>query len=96
MAAIRIDGLIFDEYNVKEIGAHKVSEREVEQVFFEGFELLKNANKHLAEYLMVGQTSGGRWLTVPIKKTPHPGIWRPATAYPTKPGERSKLKGSRK
>ncbi len=93
MAVIRIDDLIFDEYNEDEAAAHGISVRDMRQVFLGGYELLKNANRHLADYLMVGQNRGGRWITIPIARTPIVGLWRPATAYPSKASDKAKLKG---
>lgn len=93
MANIRIDELIFDEYNEEEMLAHAITIREARQAFLNGYELLKNAKRHSAEYLMVGQTNGRRWITMPIARTGLPGHWRPATAYPTKSSEKAKLKG---
>ena len=89
----KIDVLEFDEYNEAEMAAHGVTVREVLQVLERGFRVLRNRNESSAPFLMVGRTYGGRWLTVPIAPTQQPGIWRPATAFPSRPGDRGKLKG---
>jgi uncharacterized DUF497 family protein len=88
-----IDELEFDEYNEAEMARHGVTVREVMQVHTVGFRLLRNAKAHRARYLMVGKTYGGRWLTIPIAPTDKPGTWRPATAFPSRLEDRSKLKG---
>jgi uncharacterized DUF497 family protein len=88
-----IDDLVFDDYNQEEMARHGVTIREVRQVFDRGFRLLRNAKEHTATHLMVGRTNGGRWLTIPIARTAQPGVWRPATAFPSRPADRAKLKG---
>ncbi|MEX2081351.1 MAG: hypothetical protein WEC33_07015 [Dehalococcoidia bacterium] len=93
MPRLNVDDLQFDEYNEAEMRAHQVAEREVWEVFEEGYELLRNAKRHLASHLMVGKTLSGRWLTIPIARTPTPGVWRPATAFPAREQDRAKLKG---
>jgi hypothetical protein len=90
---MRIDELEFDEYNEGEIASHGVTIREVRQVHEGGFGILKNASAHTATHLMVGKTRGGRWLTIPIAPTAKPGVWRPATAFPSRQSDISKLKG---
>lgn len=89
---IDIDALEIDDHNESEMSRHGVSVREVMQVCEGEFEVLRNANKHGALYLMVGKTLSGRWLTVPIAPTGQPGVWRPATAFPARRSDRSKLK----
>ena len=93
MSKLAVDELEFDDYNEKELSSHGVTVREVRQVLSRGFRLLKNAKEHSATHLMVGKTDGGRWLTIPIAPTAKPGIWRPATAFPSRPTDRAKLKG---
>ena len=88
-----VDSLEFDDYNEREFAKHGVLVREVEQVHKRGFRLLRNAKAHAATHLMVGRTNGGRWLTTPIAPTARPGVWRPATAFPSRPVDRAKLKG---
>lgn len=89
---IDIDALEFDDHNEAEMSRHGVSVREVMQVCEGEFELLRNAKKHSAPYLMVGKTLAGRWLTIPITPTGQPGVWRPATGFAARPVDRSKLK----
>ena len=93
MATHRIDSLEFDEYNEGEMAGHGVSVREVMQVHARGFRVLRNAGHHEATHLMVGKTDGGRWLTIPIAPLAQPGVWRPTTAFPSRPTDRAKLKG---
>lgn len=67
---ISVDDIEIDDYNESEMNRHGVSVREVLQVLEGKFELLRNANKHDATYLMVGKTRAGRWLTIPIVPNP--------------------------
>jgi hypothetical protein len=90
---LAIDDLEFDEYNEREMAAHGVTVREVLQVLECGFRILRN-KKDGADYLMVGKTLGGRWLTIPITPTGKPGVWRPATAFPSRSRDRANLKGN--
>jgi len=90
--AIKIDDIEVDDYNESEMNRHGVSVREVLQVFNSDFQLFRNANKHEATHLVIGKTLGGRWLTIPIAPTSQPGVWRPATAFPARRGDKSKIK----
>ncbi len=90
---IKIDDIEVDDYNESEMLRHGVSVREVLQVLDGDFELFRNANKRGATHLVVGKTLGGRWLTIPISPTSQPGVWRPATAFPARRGDRAKIKG---
>ncbi len=80
----RIDDLEFDVYNEAEISAHGVTIREILQVFEGDFRIRRNKNEASTPFLMVGRTFGGRWLTIPIAPTAQPGVWRPATAFPSR------------
>jgi hypothetical protein len=86
-----IEVLQIDDYNEAEMARHGVSAKEAMQVCEGEFELLRNAGSHSAPYLMVGRTLAGRWLTIPIAPTGQPGVWRPATAFPARQADRSKL-----
>ncbi len=90
--AIEIDAIEVDDYNESEMNRHGVSVREVLQVVNGDFEVLRNAKAHDAPYLMVGKTLAGRWLTIPIVPTDQPGVWRPATAFPARQADRTRLK----
>lgn len=94
--AIQIDSFVIDDYNEKEMNRHNVRVREVLQVLEGGFGLFRNANKHEAMYIMVGKTFGGRWLTIPIAPTAEYGVWRPATAFPARQADKTKLSGGKK
>ena len=84
----RIDDLDFDQYNESEMAAHGVTVREVLQVLDRGFRIKRNKAASSTPYLMVGRTYGGRWLTIPIAPTNLPGVWRPATAFPSRPNDK--------
>ena len=88
-----MDELQFDEYNEAEMLRHGVTAREVRQVFELGFRILRNANDSNASHRLLGLTLGRRWLTIPVKETDLPGVWRPATAFPSSAGDIAKVKG---
>jgi uncharacterized DUF497 family protein len=81
MAKRRVSILVLDEHNLAEIARHGVSAAEVVQVI---------ANRHITgpnrrgapgSILLIGETDGGRLMTVPLTPTEDPTTWRPATAF---------------
>ena len=94
MPSIKIEALQFDDHNESEMLVHGVTQREVMQVHEGGeYHLLRNVKRHAATHLMVGPTTGGRWLTIPVGPTGEPGVWRPATAFAARRGDLAKIKG---
>jgi uncharacterized DUF497 family protein len=59
---LRIQGLIWDDWNVDHIARHGVRAEEVEQVCFNEETQFTRAGG--MRYQAVGQTDGGRYLTV--------------------------------
>ena len=73
--------LIFDEHNEREMARHGVVRFEVEQLTSNRNRVLRNPRGETGSVLLVGETDGGRLLTVPLAPTDDPTTWRPATAF---------------
>lgn len=81
VARHRVADLIFDEHNQREMARHGVTWDEVEQLKGNRNIVLRNPRGELGSTLLVGETDGGRLLTVPLAPTDDPTTWRPATAF---------------
>src|SRR5690348_5387672 len=81
MARHLVSDLIFDEHNEREMARHGVTWDEVEQVRENRDVILRNPRGEHGSVLLVGETDGGRLLTVPLAPTVDPTAWRPATAF---------------
>jgi len=73
--------LIFDEHNVAEMARHGVTRRDVDQLSWNRSIIAENPRGETGSVLLIGETNGGRLLTVPLAPTDDPTTWRPATAY---------------
>lgn len=73
--------LILDENNLAEMGRHGVSKTEVAQVISNRHIAAPNARGEAGSVLLIGETDGGRVLTIPLAPTDDPTTWRPATAF---------------
>lgn len=60
---------------------HIVSFSEILEVFYAKPQYFENLSGRRAPVVMLGPTSGGRMLCVPIEPTGRTGVWRPVTAY---------------
>ncbi|MCL4545106.1 MAG: BrnT family toxin [Chloroflexi bacterium] len=62
---------------------HRISEREIAEVFENAPQFFINARGEgrRAPLVMVGPTIAGRMLVVPIEPTESWGVWRPVTAF---------------
>lgn len=87
--------LEFDDGNEEEIAAHSVQPDEVWQALDLHPVFFRNKKGYAATLIMVGPTDGGRLLTVPLAPTPVPGRWRPATAWDSSTGERTRYDAAR-
>jgi len=81
MAKRRVSVLILDEHNLAEMARHGVSAAEVVQVIANRHITAPNPRGEEGSILLIGETDGGRVLTVPLAPTDDPGTWRPATAF---------------
>ena len=73
--------LIFDSHNEREMARHGVVSDEVDQLAWNRCVFYENWRGEPGSVLMIGETNGGRLLTVPLAPTDDPTTWRPATAF---------------
>jgi len=73
--------LIFDEHNEREMARHGVVRYDVEQIQWNRNVVVPNRRGEPGSVLLIGETDGGRLLTVPLAPTDDPTTWRPATAF---------------
>ena len=73
--------LIFDEHNVAEMARHGVTRWEVDDLPWNRQIVTQNSRGEAGGILLIGETDGGRLLTVPLAPTDDPTTWRPATAF---------------
>jgi hypothetical protein len=81
--------LIFDRHNRAEMARHGVTRWEVEEVPWNRRIVTKNPRGEAGSILLIGETDGGRLLTVPLAPTDDPTTWRPATAFGASPHHRA-------
>jgi hypothetical protein len=91
---LSIEGFEFDDNNIREIERHLDHVR-VSQVLENEFITVRNRKGRSATRLLVGRDNGGAYITVPISPTSDPRIWRPITAWLSKPHERGWLEGAK-
>lgn len=84
-----VAALILDEHNLAEIARHHVSRAEVEQLVFNRHITAPNPRGGRGSILLIGETNGGRTLTVPLAPTDDDGTWRPATAFDSSRNQRT-------
>jgi uncharacterized DUF497 family protein len=78
---IRIAELEFDEYNEEELRRHGISPIEVMQLLENAFTVRRNMKRRSGERQLIGETNGGRRLTVILASTSVPDRWRPVTGW---------------
>jgi hypothetical protein len=81
MATHRVSALILDQHNLAEMARHGVSAAEVVQVIANRHVTAPNPRGEAGGILLIGETDGGRLLTIPLASTDDPTTWRPATAF---------------
>jgi len=91
MASHRVSALILDEDNLGEMAAHGVSAAEVVQVIGNQHITAPNRRGETGSVLLIGETDGGRVLTIPLAPTHDPTTWRPATAFDASRQQRTDL-----
>ncbi len=84
-----VSDLIFDEHNEHEMARHGVVADEVDELKWNRNVVLRNHRGEAGSVLLVGETAGGRLLTVPLAPTNDPTTWRPATAFDAGPHHRA-------
>jgi hypothetical protein len=88
---MRVVELEFDDYNEEELGRHRITPREVMQILSNRYTFRRNRKERSGTLQLIGETDGGRTLTVILVETPVDGRWRPITGWDSSPGERRAL-----
>jgi len=89
----RVDAFGWDDQNAEHIARHGISDVEVEQLLSNRHLIVPNKG-HEPRMFLVGQTNGGRLLTVVIEPTRDEGTWRPVTAWEADDQEQRRFKGA--
>lgn len=72
---------VWDDGNVEEIWAHRLSPRDIIDVWEGAPKFRRNKKGRAATHQMIGPDRGGRFLAVFIcENTVQPGLWRVVTA----------------
>lgn len=81
--------LFIDEANELKLASHGVSVREALQVLSGAYRVMRNESEARggAPFVLIGPTKGGRFLTMPIDPSFEETVWRPRTAYDSRPRE---------
>jgi uncharacterized DUF497 family protein len=80
---------VFDKHNIAEMARHGVSQPEAEQLIWNRNVIAANPRGRPGSVMLIGETDGGRLLTVPLAPTSDPSAWRPATAFDASRHQRS-------
>jgi uncharacterized DUF497 family protein len=83
---IRVDTLIVDEHRLQHIARHDVTIAEVREITAGDFVVIQG---HHDRFLLIGQTSAGRFLTVVVGARTQPNTYGLVTARPARREERS-------
>ncbi len=89
----RIRELTWDDWNLEHIARHGVTAEDVEPVCFDETTRITRAGRN--RYQAIGQTEGGRYLTVFLDSEGH-GRYYSVTARPADEGERRLFLHSRR
>jgi uncharacterized DUF497 family protein len=91
MRRIAIYFLEFDDENTRHVARHRVTPEEIEQITGNDYVTARNRHDPENRIRMIGHTNGGRVLTVVLEATRDDGVWRPVSAWDSKPEERGLL-----
>jgi uncharacterized DUF497 family protein len=80
----------WDEGNETELSRHRISSGEVYEVWDNGPVWVPNIRHRAGDWKMLGQTNGGRRLTIVIRFYSDRSVLRPITGWETTAGERSR------
>jgi len=92
---IDVEALVFDDENEAKFALHAVTVDEVQQVFGKWPRYYENRPDRRASHVMVGPTTKGRMLVVPLEPWDNEGLWRPITAFEAAPGQASRYRSGR-
>ena len=96
MSSLRIEAFLVDDANEEKFAGHGLSVRQVLQVLDDVHMILRNRRRRRGLYLIIGHDNGGACIAVPVTPTHQEDLWRPVTAWPCKPNERSILERIRR
>lgn len=97
MSRPEIEAFLVDDVNEEKAARHGVSIHRVTEVLENVHVVVPNRKVRRGLYLIIGRDRGGSAITVPVEPTHEPGVWRPVTAWPSKPHELTLLqKGERR
>ena len=85
-------GIEWDDGNERELARHGISLLDVLQVFANGPVWGRNKNNRAGQYKMVGQTNGGRLLTIIILMAAGSEQARPITGWDSTLGETTRYR----
>lgn len=80
----------WDEGNEEELGRHRITPYEVEQVFENEPTWARNKRGRAGDWIVVGRTNGGRVLTIVFLLKGETDIVRPVTGWDSTRGERTR------
>lgn len=83
----------WDEWNERELWAHRILPWEVEQVFLNGAAWSRNKKAGSGDYKMLGRTDGGRRLTIVVQVKSRGRMLRAITGWDSTPGELTRQGG---
>lgn len=88
----------WDEENERELetSEHPIKPWEPEEVFENGPKWIKNKKSGSGDWKMIGETSGGRTLTIVVTTNEVNRSIRPITGWPTTKGERTRYLGGKR
>jgi len=81
------EDFIWDERNARELAAHHITEREAEQVFWNGPVWPKNKRGRSGDRFMIGFTDAGRALTLVVVVQQETRALRVITGWDSTTGE---------
>ncbi len=88
---VDVAGLLFDEDNEAKFAQHRIAPGEVQQVLDGTPRFFRNRPERRAPVVMLGPTSHGRLLLVPLEEAAD-GIWRPVTAFEPTPAQAARYR----
>lgn len=91
MSSPRIEAFLIDDENEEKFAAHGLSVIQVLQVLDNVHAVLRNRKRRRGIYLIIGRDDGGTCIAVPVEPTHELTLWRPITAWPCKPHEKTLL-----
>jgi hypothetical protein len=88
--------LRWDVRNIEKLAQHGVDWERPDQVLDNHNIVYRNRRDRAAPYSLVGFDDSGAAITLPIRPTDEPGIWRPVTGWYAKPSELARLRQRRR